>query len=98
MLVNAMEACEGSAEPSVSVRIIFGERKIVVAIEDNGRGLRSEDFERVFHGHSTKVPAGGLGLSAARRAIEAHSGRIQVRESAPWERTVFELELHRSTA
>ncbi len=98
MLVNAIEACEGSANPSVSVRIIFGERKILIAIEDNGRGLRSEDFDRVFHGHSTKAPAGGLGLSAARRAIEAYSGRIYVRESTPWERTVFEIELHRSTA
>ncbi len=97
MLVNAMEACEGSAAPSVGVRIVFGERRIVIAIEDNGCGLRSADFDRVFHGHSTKIPAGGMGLSAARRAIEAYSGRVYVRQSAPWERTVLEIELHRST-
>jgi signal transduction histidine kinase len=98
LLLNSIEACEHSAEPSVGIRIAYGEQKVIVQVEDNGKGIPSQDQPRILEGHSTKLPPGGTGLSHARQVLEAHSGRVCVRESTPWERTILEVELYRATA
>jgi C4-dicarboxylate-specific signal transduction histidine kinase len=95
LLVNSMDACSQTAAPRIGVRIAHGERKIVIAAEDNGCGIARERWESVFHGDSSKSSPGGSGLAQARQAIESYSGKILVRESKPWEATVIEIEVHR---
>ena len=95
LLLNAVEACQDANEPRVGIAIACGERRVSLRVTDNGRGVPAEDWEGIFHGKSTKTPPGGEGLNHARQTIEAHSGRVRVRESIPWERTEFEVELCR---
>jgi signal transduction histidine kinase len=95
VLQNAIEASRDAADPRVAVAVACGERRVTIRIADNGRGVAREDHEAIFHGKSTKVPPGGTGLSHARAIVEAHSGMVRVRESEPWHRTEFEIELCR---
>jgi signal transduction histidine kinase len=95
LVLNAVEACRDSAEPRVGLTIAAGERKISICVIDNGRGVLPEDREAIFHGRSTKTPPGGQGLAHARAVIESYSGKVILQRSAPWENTVFEVELCR---
>jgi len=65
------------------VRLSVHGREIIVAIEDKGRGIAKEEWEKIFQpfyrtdeGHS--IPGFGLGLSLARRIIKLHKGDIDV--------------------
>jgi two-component system sensor kinase FixL len=50
---------------------------IKVVVRDNGRGLPTEDTERVFDSFfTTKVSGLGMGLSLSRSIIEAHGGKL----------------------
>ena len=59
---------------------------IEITVEDRGPGLPADERERIFEPF-TRGPANdgdgsgfGLGLAIARRAIEAHGGRIEARD------------------
>jgi signal transduction histidine kinase len=95
LLVNAIESCQDAAEARVRIAIACGERRVVLRVRDNGRGVPSENAEAIFHGKSTKTPPGGVGLPHARRVVESYSGTVLLRESIPWDRTTFEVELCR---
>lgn len=59
-------------------------RNIVVAVEDNGPGIRAENVERIFERFYTDRPGAesfgqnsGLGLSISRQIVEAHRGTLR---------------------
>jgi signal transduction histidine kinase len=61
-----------------------------VSIEDQGRGIPSEDRERIFdrfyqvdHGSTRSVGGAGMGLYICRRAAEALGGRVWLEGSSP---------------
>lgn len=61
-------------------------KDIIITIEDEGRGIRSENLETIFARFYTDRPDGeafgqnsGLGLSISRQIIEAHGGTIIAR-------------------
>ena len=60
--------------------------KIQISISDNGYGLKDEELKRLFRKFyrppGTKAGGTGLGLSIAKGFVEAHSGTIQLLESA----------------
>lgn len=56
---------------------------VIVAVDDNGPGIRAENIERIFARFYTDRPASeefgqnsGLGLSISRQIIEAHGGKL----------------------
>jgi two-component system nitrogen regulation sensor histidine kinase GlnL len=54
-----------------------------IAILDNGPGIPEEMVNRLFTPFATSKPHGtGLGLAISRRIVEAHGGRIEVRNRA----------------
>ncbi|MHC4270912.1 MAG: PAS domain S-box protein [Planctomycetota bacterium] len=51
--------------------------KVMIAVSDNGKGLSSEDIEKVFDSFFTTSPNGlGIGLSISRTIVEAHNGHL----------------------
>ena len=56
-----------------------------VRVSDTGEGIKGEDLNRIIEPFfTTKVSANraGLGLSIAKRVVEAHKGLIQVDSTA----------------
>lgn len=97
LLVNAAQAIpDGSPESHrVTVTTRQVEDAVVVAVEDTGPGMTTEQQKRVFEPFFTTKPRGvgtGLGLSICREIAEAHGGSIRC-QSRPGEGTRFEVRL-----
>jgi signal transduction histidine kinase len=69
---------------SVIVRLAVVNKLAIISVKDNGVGMETEEQERVFEPFrraksSRDLIAGvGLGLSTARKIVEAHGGSIEV--------------------
>lgn len=80
VLANALKYAPASSRIEIAVEEL--PHAVRIAVTDEGPGVPSEDFERVFDefyraGGTTSVIQGtGLGLSIARGIIEAHGGSI----------------------
>jgi signal transduction histidine kinase len=77
-------ACKYSDDHHATVRLRVEEREIRIAVEDKGRGIGEDDWEKIFQpfyrtDDSISVPGFGLGLSLARRIIQLHKGAVSVR-------------------
>jgi two-component system nitrogen regulation sensor histidine kinase GlnL len=54
-----------------------------LSVQDNGPGIPDGMLQRLFTPFATSKPAGtGLGLAISRRIVEAHGGRIEVKNRA----------------
>lgn len=99
LIINAIEAIEGTGQVGVSIRLAenttdddFPE-EAVIEVSDNGRGINEEDMARIFNPFFTKTEGGtGLGLPAVRRIARLHGGRIEAK-SEPGEGSTFTLHL-----
>ena len=70
-----------------------GEDRIIVTIEDTGRGFADPDTAKLFQAfYSTKPDGMGMGLAICRTIVEAHGGSIQATPKSP-HGVVFQLEL-----
>jgi len=82
IVINAIEAVEGTEGGRVTVRTGYREDsdELLVEVEDNGPGIPPEQFERIFNVfESTKGARGtGLGLAVSRKIIREHGGDISV--------------------
>jgi PAS domain S-box-containing protein len=77
LILNAAQAMDGGGRVRVSLRAINGVCEVVVA--DHGPGIPEKARARIFEPFfTTKSQGTGLGLAIARRAVEAHAGRIDV--------------------
>jgi len=81
LIDNARSFCRKDGTVRVSLRP--RDRSIVVTVDDDGPGIRDDQFERIFERFYTDRPEGesfgqnsGLGLSISRQIVEAHLGRI----------------------
>lgn len=83
LLDNAISFSPPAGKILVTVRHIAKSKDIEIAVEDEGRGIPPENFERVFERFYTDRPDheefgqnSGLGLNISRQIVEAHNGRI----------------------
>jgi signal transduction histidine kinase len=57
---------------------------IMVAVADSGKGIASQDVDRIFNPlFTTKSDGMGMGLSICRSIIEAHEGQLWVAGNRP---------------
>ncbi|MDR3606721.1 MAG: ATP-binding protein [Oligoflexia bacterium] len=82
LIQNSLRAVQGRSQPLIRVGLGVDPRRpseVVIAVEDNGHGIRRENLSKLFIPFFTTSPQGtGLGLSICQRIIEAHRGRIEV--------------------
>jgi len=86
LIDNAAEAMEGATMRQLRVKT-HGEGDgdaVEIEISDTGRGIPSEDKEKLFLPHfSTKDRGTGLGLAIASRIVAEHNGTIHVEDNVP---------------
>jgi nitrogen fixation/metabolism regulation signal transduction histidine kinase len=95
LLDNAIEALAGESIQELSLRceLARDETMARLTIADSGRGIASEDRERLFTPYfSTRKNGTGLGLAISSRIIADHGGYIGAEPNSP-RGTRFVLEL-----
>ena len=94
LLINAFQALEGRGHvvisaafaPSDQDQLVTGDLPdtngwLTVTVEDDGPGIPAEVAEKIFSPFFTTKPQGtGLGLAIVRKIVDAHDGRIDVRQ------------------
>lgn len=96
LIQNSLSAMPEGGRLTISCHPAPTEEGTAVAhlfVQDTGRGIPTEDHERIFEPFYTASESGtGLGLAIAREIIEAHGGRINfVGDSAPGALFLIEL-------
>ncbi len=83
LIDNARSFCRKDGIVRVAARR-RDDKAVEVVVEDDGPGIRADQFERIFErfytdrdgGEDTFGQNSGLGLSISRQIVEAHDGRI----------------------
>ncbi len=80
LLNNAMKY-RSERPPEISVTAADVGEGWEIAVTDNGMGVPAEQADRIFEMHVrlhayNDIPGSGIGLSACRRVVELHGGRI----------------------
>lgn len=97
LLENAFEADlkSNNEEKFVFLNIKDNDSKIEISVEDNGKGIKNENIDRVFlRGFTTKNDSGGVGLDLVRRSVKNANGKIHV-NSAYGIGTTFKVILYK---
>jgi two-component system, OmpR family, sensor histidine kinase MtrB len=92
LISNALKYSPNGGD--VTVRLRREKEQIVVAVSDQGIGIAPEELDNLFtpfyRTRATRgtIPGIGLGLSASRRIVESHGGRLKV-DSKPGAGSTF---------
>ncbi|MFY0527717.1 HAMP domain-containing sensor histidine kinase [Archangium gephyra] len=101
LVSNALKYSQGGSR--VDVLVEREGEEAVLSVVDRGIGISNEELRTLFApfrrtGRARdKAPGVGLGLSVARRIVEAHGGRVEV-ESRPGVGSTFRVRLPRARA
>lgn len=86
LMENSFAACPGAVRVEITCaeEAREGTRGLRVRVRDNGPGLGPEQLQRLFEPFFTTKHGGtGLGMTIARRIVEAHRGNITVGGTGP---------------
>jgi len=95
LVSNAIKYRHANRNPIISLRTYHEKEFIVLKIEDNGLGIKEEDYHKLFemfkrlHSH---VEGSGIGLAIVKRIIENYGGKINV-SSKLGEGTTFKISI-----
>jgi len=94
---NAIKFRREDVQPQIEITSTMNEGRDEICISDNGIGIASEYYTKVFesferlHTHQ-EYQGSGLGLTLAQRVASNHDGSIEI-ESKPFEGTTFKVKL-----
>ena len=79
LLLNAVQSMDKPGTIHVSLDADEENELAVITVADEGKGIRPEHIASIFRPFfTTKGHGTGLGLSLAKRTVEAHGGKIEV--------------------
>jgi signal transduction histidine kinase len=92
LVINAIDACVLNSDKKLITIILkkIDEKKVILAVQDNGAGISKENLVKIFDPFFTTKPFGegtGLGLSIVHELVNEFDGKIEV-ESKPG-KTIF---------
>ena len=80
LLSNAIKYRRKDVPPQIHIAAHEGESGYVVSVRDNGIGISSVFFEKIFgvfkRLHGSEIPGAGIGLALCRKIVERNGGRI----------------------
>ncbi|HET7444619.1 MAG TPA: PAS domain S-box protein [Solirubrobacterales bacterium] len=86
LVSNSIKFTPAGGQIKVGLRV--ANREALVRVEDSGPGFDADElphlFERLYRGidvRDRQISGAGLGLAISRSIVEAHSGRIEARDS-----------------
>jgi len=94
LLKNALDAINGRGTITVTIKKLPS--KVMLDVNDSGRGISKQNISKVFKpGFTTKKRGWGLGLSLAKRIIEKyHKGQLFIKSSEINKGTTFRIVLN----
>ena len=79
LVTNAKQAASPERNLIINVDIEQINKRIRISVEDNGIGIPSDMYERIFEPNFTSKTSGmGLGLSMVRKMVEEYKGEVIV--------------------
>jgi signal transduction histidine kinase len=101
LVQNAIKYSKEGVPPHIQIIARETKTTIEIKVADNGIGIDSEYFEKIFvifqRLHPTSEYGGtGIGLAIVKKVVDMHNGTIRV-ESTPGVGTTFHLSLKKST-
>lgn len=96
VIENLLKNSIDSLQSSGIIKVVLknkSDNEFIIDIIDNGKGIASYDFKKIFDpGHTSKKRGWGLGLSLCKRIItDYHKGKIFVLKSKPFKETIFRI-------
>ncbi|MDC7223214.1 MAG: HAMP domain-containing sensor histidine kinase [Spirochaetales bacterium] len=97
LMDNAVKFTPRGGEIGLSVNKNEGGKGTVIIVNDNGPGIPDEEKEevwkRLYRGEKSRTSPGmGLGLSMVKAVVEAHKGKIELRDN-PGGGSIFRITL-----
>lgn len=82
LIKNAMKACDNTEAAEINIAVEVTQSTVEIRVEDNGKGLDSEDLSQMFEPFYTKSGNGlGLGLTTTLNNVKSHNGDIKVAQN-----------------
>ena len=76
-VLNALDAMPKGGKLTMNAYPCFDENKVIITIQDTGKGIPQEDLDNIFHPFFTTKRTGiGLGLCLADQVISSHKGKL----------------------
>jgi two-component system, NtrC family, sensor kinase len=77
LILNGLQSMPQGGSLTLEAKVSRG--NMIVTVADTGEGVPQETLSRIFEPYfTTKTKGAGLGLTIARRIVEAHQGTLTV--------------------
>ncbi len=84
LVQNALDAMTGLSDAQLVIATDVQVDSVLLAVEDNGSGVRDDMLERIFEPYVTTKPKGtGLGLAIVKKIVDEHGGVVTIANAKP---------------